>query len=240
MQTHPTVILVHGAFHGSWCWQKVIEYLRPRGLRAIALDLPGHGNRAGPSGGLSECVDCLRASIAACDGPVIVCGHSLGGAIITESIDTAKSVQNLIYIAALVPDVGETAIENTPELLSGDIGNASQLKDDGTVEVDPSAAASIFYHDCDADITEWAVSQLGSQNPAISMTPLTNAAWSQCDSTYVICEEDRALPVAVQERISRRCSNVIRWPTSHSPMLSQPHLLGELLLELAKFSIDHH
>ncbi len=227
------VILVHGAFHGAWCWQKVIDHLRARNIEAMAIDLPGCGSGERLNGGLNDCATKLREVIESDSSPVIVCGHSLGGATITEGVDSGGLVKHLVYLAALVPDVGETALDNAPELLAGEIGKASERIENGSVIVDPEAAGRIFYHDCDPKTSEWAVSKLSPQNPDVSMTPLTQAAWRYCDSTYIVCQDDRALAVDVQERLALRCGHVVRIATNHSPMLSQPEILGDLLWELA-------
>jgi len=233
MGTGTRVILVHGAFHGAWCWQKVIDYLRARNIEAVAIDLPGCGSGERLNGGLEDCATKLRKVIEGESRPAVVCGHSLGGVTITEGVDSGGVVKHLIYLAALVPDVGETALNNVPELLTGEVGKASRRAENGGVIIDPNAAGDIFYHDCDPGTREWAVSKMCPQNPEVSMTPLTQAAWRHCDSTYIICQDDRALPVDVQERLALRCRYMVRIATSHSPMLSQPELLGDLLWELA-------
>jgi pimeloyl-ACP methyl ester carboxylesterase len=210
----------------------VIDHLNMHGVKSIAIDLPGRGGAKGKEGGLTECTAYLHELINASAGPVIVCGHSLGGAIITETVQPDK-VSHLVYIAAFAPNVGETALDYAQELLTGVVGEATFQDDSGMIFVDPEAAGDLFYHDCDADIASWAVSQLCSLNIDVPMTPITQASWRHCESTYVICEQDRALPVVSQERISNRCNHVIRWPTSHSPMLSRPELVGDFLVELA-------
>lgn len=233
METGARVILVHGAFHGAWCWQEVIDHLRERNVEAVAVDLPGCGSGERLNGGLEDCAKKLREVIEGDSRPAVVCGHSLGGVTITEGVDSGGLVKHLVYLAALVPDVGETALNNAPEIFTGEISRASRMAGDGGVIVDSDAAGEIFYHDCDPEIRGWAVSRLSAQNPQISMTPLTQAAWRYCDSTYIVCQDDRALPVDVQERLAVRCRNVVRIGTSHSPMLSRPEKLSEILAELA-------
>jgi len=211
----------------------VTDLLNTQGIRSIAVDLPGRGDSRGADGGLAECAAHLREIINASAGPLIVCGHSQGGVIITEAVESGSQVSHLAYIAALVPDVGESAIDCAPELLTAEVGKASSQKDSGMIVLDPEAAEELFYHDCDPKTAASAVSQLCSQNPNVSMTSVTQASWRYCESTYIICEQDRAMSVPVQVRLGNRCSHVIRWPTSHSPMLSQPQLVADFLVELA-------
>ena len=101
------VVLVHGAWHGAWCWERVIPALAERGLRATAIDLPGHGEDSsvmtdlhGDSTRVTDVLDELGE-------PAILVGHSYGGAVITEAGDHPL-VEHLVFIAALVLDTGET------------------------------------------------------------------------------------------------------------------------------------
>jgi pimeloyl-ACP methyl ester carboxylesterase len=103
----------------------------------------------------------------------------------------------------------------------------------GTTVVDPDHATAVFYHDCSTADAEWAIAQLGPQ-PAITMTqPATAAAWRDRPTTYVVCTDDIAVPPDYQRALAQRCRATLEWPTSHSPFLSQPHLVAELLIELA-------
>ena len=79
MKASPTIILVHGAFHGAWCWQMVADHLNMHGIRSTAVDLPGRGHAQGADGGLAKCAAHLRELIVGSTGPVILCGHSQGG-----------------------------------------------------------------------------------------------------------------------------------------------------------------
>jgi pimeloyl-ACP methyl ester carboxylesterase len=117
----------------------------------------------------------------------------------------------------------------TPELA------ASLLRDEaGGLVVDPAQREQVFYHDCEPQLARWAAAQLGPEHPAAMTTRLTRAAWRSIASTYVVCLADRTIPAAAQEELARRCTHVERFDTSHSPMLSRPELLVELLARLAR------
>jgi len=190
-----------------------------------AIDLPGHGESREPLGDLRANAASVRAAIESCPGPSILCGHSLGGASIGEAAPTDGRVRHLVYLAAVIPDVGETF--------------AAAMGEDATPEVtdalneEPDGAREIFYADCDAKLADWAVSMLGREHPDALGSGASRAAWRELSSTYVLCEQDRAITAPAQERLSARCQDVVRMPTSHSPMLSRPELLVELLSKLA-------
>lgn len=228
-----TVILVHGAFHGAWCWTRVLKALSARDVPAVALDLPGHGASDKPLGGLAEDAAELRALLRRCGGPVVLCGHSYGGLVITEAADASGRLDHLVYLAAMVPDVGESLVDcvGDPELAP--ISRAFRPSAHGALVMDAAQAGELFYHDCDPGLARWAVSRLGPHHPASLTAPVTRAAWRGAASTYVVCCDDRAVDARAQERWAKRCRRTLRWPTGHSPMLSRPELLADLLAELA-------
>src|SRR5438067_970341 len=100
-----TVVLVHGAWHGAWCWTRVVEGLTARGVDAIAIDLPGHGDSTEPLGDLYGDAASLRAALDALDGsPAVVCGHSYGGAVVSLGAARHAAVRHVVYLAALMLD----------------------------------------------------------------------------------------------------------------------------------------
>src|SRR5689334_12110464 len=111
-----TVVLVHGAFHGAWCWSKVVPLLEEAGIPVVAVDLPGHGDSPGPPGDLYDAAAHVRAALDGIAGLKVVCGHSYGGAVITEATADRADVTQLVYLAALMPDVGETVGATMPEV----------------------------------------------------------------------------------------------------------------------------
>ncbi len=104
--TPATVVLVHGAFHGAWCWDRVVPLLEAQGVPVVAFDLPGHGADPRPPGDLHEHGDALRAVLEGIDGPIVVVGHSYGGAVISDGAAGVDGVVHLVYLAAIVADAG--------------------------------------------------------------------------------------------------------------------------------------
>src|SRR5215468_763472 len=103
----PAVVLVHGAWHGAWCWGPAIAALAAAGVTALAVDLPGHGDDPGPLGDLHGDAAHVRAVLDALDGPVVLAGHAYGGAVITEA-GSHRAVSHLVYLAAFALDDGES------------------------------------------------------------------------------------------------------------------------------------
>ena len=150
-------VLVHGGFHGAWCWSPTIPELEKLGHEAIAIDIPGHGERvheeATMPGRLDAVLDVLQA------GDVLV-GHSGGGLEITLAANAAPElVSHLVYLAAALPLEGrlmqEALVYRDDGGLEGDYDVTGMLEhlrfeDDGSMAfVDAEGAKALFYHDCD-------------------------------------------------------------------------------------------
>ena len=108
--------------------------------------------------------------------------------------------------------------------------------DDGAMSVDLAVAPAVFYHDCDAELTATAVSHLRRMRLGVVQEAAIRrrAAWKQIESTYVVCTDDRTIaPRVAAEDGDATPTHVVEWDTSHSPMLSQPDLVAELLADLA-------
>lgn len=236
-----TVVLVHGAFHGAWCWDRVVPLLEAAGVPVVAIDLPGHGADPSPPGDLHAHADALRRVLEGIDGPKVVVGHSYGGAVISDGAADVDGVVHLVYLAAIVADVGETMTTidvGGPSLgLGADVSEvpaAMQVDDDGALVIDPELAVGAFYADCDPDDIEYARARLSPQNPVTFAQPVRAAAWRTIPSTYVVCTEDRAVSVAFQRALATRTTNRVEMPTSHSPFFSAPEALVDLLAGIAR------
>jgi pimeloyl-ACP methyl ester carboxylesterase len=238
-----TAVFVHGAWHGAWCWAPVLERLAAAGVPAVAIDLPGHGEDPRPLTDVVGDTAHVRSVLDGIDGPVVLVGHSYGGVVITGA-GVHPKVRHLVYLAALLLDEGETAMaaasaeagaaqldhSGRPDLFAG-----LRFADDGTTStVDPGAATALFFHACTPEVAADAIAHLGPQPMANPGEPATAVAWRECPSTYVVCEEDGAIHPGLQELLARRAESIVRWPTSHSPFLSQPDLVADLVREIVR------
>jgi pimeloyl-ACP methyl ester carboxylesterase len=233
------VVLVHGAWHGAWCWERVVPLLAATGVEATAIDLPGHGGDPGPLGDLHADAARVRRELDRFEGDVVLVAHSYGGAVITEAGDH-PAVGHLVYVAAFALDQGESCVssaigeadaldhEGRPDLAAGFVDGPGQ-----TITLERSVAAACLYNDCDEATVAWALDRLGPQ-PQITLAQAPEAvAWRSKPSTYAVCADDMAVHPGLQRILARRCGSVTEWPTGHSPFLSRPELVADLVAELA-------
>ncbi len=210
-----TFLLVHGAWHGAWCWDE----LAPKLGDTRTVELPSTGAQRGD---LSDDAAALREAIDAIDGPVTVVAHSYGGIVATEG---AAGVEHIVYVAAFMLDVGES--------LFGAVGAVEpdwwELSDDGSL-ITPLRPGEIFFNDCSPEGTAASVARLQPQTYKSFTDQVTRTAWSEIPTTYVICERDNAIPVFAQEAMSTRAGRVERLDASHSPFVSRPDELAEIIL----------
>jgi pimeloyl-ACP methyl ester carboxylesterase len=225
----PTIMLVHGAWHGSWCWTAVRDALHEQGFAAAAVDNPSVTE---PTADLAADGDNLRRALDAVEGPVVLVGHSYGGAVITDA-GTHPKVDHLVYLTAFALDAGESVAQNA--LLGGETNELAQamLFDGDVVTVDPARAGELFFHDCPPDVAAAACAQLRPMSMAALVGVTRNVAWRKKPSTYVVCTDDRALPLGLQRSGAARAGTVVDMPTSHSPFLSRPDELARTLAAIA-------
>ena len=215
-----TLVLVHGAWHGSWCWEPLADALGDVPVQTI--NLPSAGNNPAALGDLHADAAALRSALSNIGGPTVVLGHSYGGAVITEAVTADSGVVHLIYLCAFLLDEGES--------LAGAVGGTPppwwDVRGDHVLVHTP---AEVFYNDVSPELSARSVPRVSAHSLAAFEQPLTNAGWKAVPSTYVICEQDHAIPPFAQEAMAQRAGEVIRMNTGHSPFLSQPQALASLL-----------
>ena len=231
-------VLVHGAWHGGWCWHKTVAELEKLGHDVIAPDLPAHGDDSTP---VCE-VDLRSYATRICErlddveGRVVLVGHSMGGLVISEVAERVpERIHCLVYLAAILPVTGES-FANIPG--ASRLGDAVESVDDGTaLRFRPEFAREIFYGDCsDADVA-FATQRLCVQPLGIrtSELNLTDERFGSVTRDYVQCLEDRAIEIAAQREQVRRspCRRVLTLESSHSPFFSMPEALARVLADSA-------
>jgi len=227
-----TLLLVHGAWHGSWCWQRVMPLLAERGIRAHTLELPSVHGAESPDAqaslargaALSADASAVRSLLDSLGGPVILCGHSYGGMVISLAADAR--VRELIYLCAFVPEAGESLVAAG----GGRDAPWIQMLEGGLTLPDQRQAAQVFYADCDADTQRWAIAHLKPQLAAAFSEPVPHPAWQRAPSTYMVCAQDGAIPPELQRQtFAPRAGRVLELDTGHSPFLSNPRALADAL-----------
>ncbi|GAA5198151.1 alpha/beta hydrolase [Rugosimonospora acidiphila] len=228
MPNFPSLVLVHGSWHGPWMWEPLIDALP--GVDVHALALPATGEDPATLGDLYDDAATVAAAIAAIDGPVVVLGHSSGGIPVTEAA-TADNVRRLIYLAAFQLDTGESlfsSVGSTPAPWWR-VHEREGLRSKGYVV--PLRPEEIFFNDCDPQDAKRHASRLTLQSWAAKTQPLTRAAWRSIPSTYVVCEADNAIPVFGQEAMAQRADKVVRLNAGHDSFLSKPAEVAALIRE---------
>jgi pimeloyl-ACP methyl ester carboxylesterase len=215
------VVLVHGAWHGAWCWDRVIAELDVLGVRATAVELP--------LAGLAADAAAARAAIQAAGPGCVVVGHSYGGSVISVAASGLPSVARLIYLAAFLTETGADTIA----MISEKLGQSIVADERGGFSVDPAAAPGIFYGDADP---------AAAAEMVVRLRPLTldtvgpvdiEPAWKSVPATYVVCMNDQAIPAGAQRQMAERAETVIEWPTDHSPFVTRPAAVAELIARYA-------
>jgi pimeloyl-ACP methyl ester carboxylesterase len=221
-----TLIFVHGACvrDAAWWWNKMSAPLAEQGIDTIAVPLPSCGEAGAALGDLYDDVAACREAIGSADGPVVLCGHSYGGMVITDA-GADDRVSELIYVTSVMPDSGQsqgglTGPEPAPWL---------QPSDNGTIGVDPDMVRRFFLQDCDETTITEALSRLTRQSLAPFGQPPREIAWRDKPATYVVCTDDLATPAETQRQRVRDGARTVEFRAGHHPFLSRPDAFAHTL-----------
>lgn len=234
-------VLVHGAFHGGWCWSNVTEQLRHAGHTVVAPDLPGAGEDNTPlhEVTLEQAVARVIETLRSLSAPAVLVAHSMGGVVITQAAaQVPELISRLVYITAFRPDHGESLL-NLTELPEGaDDGVQANITVTGEppiAEFDTAQAQAVFYNDLAEQSAQDATAQLNPQPLSLFATPMDLADAQLPPEEYVVCTKDQAIPPALQRLMAQRhASFVHELDSGHSPFYSCPEAITDLLLDVAK------
>lgn len=237
-----TFLLVHGAFHGSWCWQRLTPLLEARGHIVEAIDLSRTDDpMASADALLAGWAAQVVAHATAHPDPVILVGHSRAGLVISQAAEDApERFARLIYCAAMLVDDGETMARCRARL--GD-GAAAPLRfhSDGTgtaLVLDPASAAAVIYPGSTPADQAWATARMTAEPRAgFGIAPrLTAARYGTVPRAAIECLRDAVMSVPLQRgmRESQPCDRVVTLDCDHAPYLSQPERLSVALDEIAR------
>ena len=229
------VVLVHGAWHGSWCWRRVVPLLWAAGHRVVTVTLTGLGERAhqlSPAVTLGTHVADVVTAVRAeeCRGAVLV-GHSYGGMVVTGAADRlGEEVGALVYVDGVVPLPGECwSTRNPPEVQA-----ARRAAIERTGALPPPPASAFGLTGADAD---WVERRQTPQPAGVYDEPLSFDAgrWAARPRTYVDCTSPALATVEPAKRLVRSQPGweVVELATGHDPMVSAPGGLVEVLLRVA-------
>jgi pimeloyl-ACP methyl ester carboxylesterase len=235
-----TYLLIHGAWHGGWCWRKIAPLLEAKGHEVLAPDLPGHGDDRTPAASvtLQSYTDRICEIAGAQMEPVILAGHSMGGVAITQAAENCpEKIRALVYVCAFLPRDGDTLMtwaSQDPESMVNPTTTEQQT--DGTVRFKSEYSREAFYGNCpDEDVT-FAQSRLAAQSGAPFETPVrtTVERWGRIPRYYVECTRDRAITLKLQRGMQEcsPCRQAFSIDTDHSPFFSAPEQLADVLLRI--------
>lgn len=228
--TRPThFLLVHGSWHGSWCWELLQPQLERRGHRVTLVDLPSVGTDVSSLGDFDADTATVTAAASQLFDPAIVVGHSYGGAV-TSNAEYPDAVRRLVFLGAFMPDAGRAFTSYLPP---GPLPSYVGLRDDGTSAVPDGQARPAFYEGCTDDLVAWATARLRPQSQSVLSGVNSRAAWRSIPSTYIVLTEDHALPPDFQAMFAAQANETIELQASHSPFISKPEQLADILATVA-------
>lgn len=238
-----TFVLIHGAWHSSWCWEKVVSPLKNLGHKVITVDLPG--STLDDTTPLEEITlklytDHVVKIIEEQDEKVILVGHSLGGLVISQTAEyISDKIKGLVYLTAFILRNGEKMIQYiesdkesivTESLEFIEEGKGARVKSDNIFEA--------FYHNCDPEEIKNIIPRLVPQSAQVFMTPLeiTDQNYGSIPRIFVECLQDRAITTNTQKRMlaAMPCQKIYTIDTEHSPFYSKPDETVEILNAVLK------
>ena len=223
-----TVVLLHGAWHGAWCWEPLQSELAALGVASIAMDLPADE----PEAGIERYADVVCKAVGTREH-VLVVAHSLAG-LVAPVVAERLSARGLVMLAALWPSPGRSAREQArqlPGIYSDAYRGAPQVRHaDGSTELPPTAALALLYQDCEPAVAEAASARLRPQHWGLWSEPCPLERWPAIPTVGLACRDDRMLGIEGMAVGSARAGAPLTWLGSgHSPMLSMPGELGRIL-----------
>ncbi|MFI6579633.1 alpha/beta fold hydrolase [Embleya sp. NPDC050493] len=231
----PTVVLVHGAFADSSSWNGVVKRLQREGYPVVAV--------ANPLRGLSSDAGYLKEVLAGIEGPVVLAGHSYGGSVISSASYGAKNVKALVYIAAFLPEKGESAVQLSGKFPGSTLGETLRpvpvTLPNGTAGTDLYIEQGKFRHQFAADVAKGTAEVMG-----VTQRPVTSAAleegasepgWKTIPSWVLVTEQDLNIPPKAQRFMAERAgAHTVDVRASHAVSVSRPDDVARVIESAAR------
>ncbi|MFJ7075615.1 alpha/beta fold hydrolase [Streptomyces sp. NPDC098781] len=234
----PTVVLVHGAFADASSWNGVIKRLERDGYPVVAP--------ANPLRGLAGDAAYVRSVLDSVEGPVVLAGHSYGGAVISQAAAGDPDVKALVYIAAFTPEVGESALELSGKFpgstLGGTLASVPFPLAGGGTGTDLYIKADKFHDQFAADVPESVTDLMAATQRPVAASALeekaTEAAWKTIPSWNLIATEDYNIPPAAQRFMAERAhAHTAEVKASHAVSVSRPGAVARLIERAAQAAV---
>lgn len=236
-----TFVLVHGSWHGAWCWHRVVPRLEVLGHRVLAPDLPGHGDDTTPAAKvtLKACAECVASVIRNAAEPVVLVGHSFGGIVISQTAEMIPGrISRLVYLTAFLPANGQSLSRLAAADSNNPVATSSILSADGQlISLDLGRVHELLYADCPESDIALARQRLCAEpvTPFVTPVAITAARAGSIPRTYIECLNDIAVPLWFQRQMQAAmpCEPVYSLATGHSPFFAAPAELAGLLANAA-------
>jgi pimeloyl-ACP methyl ester carboxylesterase len=232
-------ILVHGAYHGAWCWEKVSSRLKARGHLTVEVDL-----LSGSIHTLPHYIDKVKDAIMNARQPAIVVGHSFGGHVISGAAELIPDrISCLIYVSGVLLSSGKTAQDIPREQhelpnVPSQVTNQLMRSYSANTEEDKRRITDYFYGCCSREDAEYAINRLRPQPiaPLQTVIKLSNGRFGAVNKVYIECLEDKVIFPSVQRRMQRYwpMEDIYSIKTDHSPFVSTPYELSELICQISE------
>ncbi|GAB7386286.1 alpha/beta fold hydrolase [Bacillaceae bacterium] len=235
-----TYVLIHGAWHGAWCWEKIVPILEKNGHEVFAIDLPSHGADPTPVStvSLKSYTDRVCEVLDKMNEPVILVGHSMGGIVISQTAEyRPEKIKSLVYVTAFLLQNKESMVDIIQTDTEAIVHRNMIISEDGTyATINPDELKNIFYGQCQEEDVERAKSLLTPQALGVISTRLTlsDERYGQIPHYYIECLRDRAITHSCQKNMYTKspCKKVFTLDTDHSPFFSTPQALASILLSI--------
>jgi pimeloyl-ACP methyl ester carboxylesterase len=233
-------LLIHGAWHGGWCWRRVAPLLEAQGHRALAPDLPGHGDDPTPTVTvtLQSYVERICEIARKQHHSVILVGHSMAGIAITQAAENCpEKIDAQVYLCAFLPRNGDSlAALRSQDGESMVNPSTTEPQADGTIRFKVEYGREAFYGNCADEDVAFAQSRLVLQSPAPFGTPVQTTAerWGRIPRFYIECARDRAITLKLQRDMQKQspCRQTFSIDTDHAPFFSAPEQLVDILSQI--------
>jgi len=220
-----TVVLVHGFFADAGCWSAVIRLLQSAGVHVVAVE--------NPLVSLDGDAEATRRVVDAQAGPVVLVGHSWGGAVITQAGADPK-VSSLVYVAAFAPDQGMSVNDLIGNLPPAPWLGALAQDDAGNLSLTEAGYLKYFAPDVPAREARVLSAEQGATFGGALGNPVSLVAWRMKPSWYVLAENDQMIAPELQRSMSARMNaHVVPVRSSHVVMISHPEVVAAVILEAA-------
>jgi pimeloyl-ACP methyl ester carboxylesterase len=222
-----TFVLVHGAWHGAWCWERFIPEIERHGHRAIAIDLPIEDATAT----FDTYADVVGSAVPASHDVVLV-AHSLG-AMVIPIVAARRPVRAMVFVSGVIPLIGGRPWDEGPPMEAPGVTSLLVRSDDGALSwPDVEAARSAMYHTCDPADAAWCFSKLRPQNSSSLWGEYPLATWPDASTIMIGCTEDRIVTADWSRYTAERLGvELAEIGGDHSPFLGRAGELAGVVLE---------